>query len=172
MKAIHGVLLCLIALLCIIVGLAIVPPVQYATGFPHPEIKGILISKANIDQQETTKWLGYFFGLAIIGLMGFLISHGSRKQEKPTKLGRYIWIGIMAYVSVYSAMVFSHWSYVSEDGGAFFGGMPIPTAWMIFGVWFVPLIIMFGFIKEFESSVISDKEVADFKSFLQDQKKD
>jgi len=141
---------------------AVWSPIPNATGAPHPEFNGMMISVANIDEAPHTRWLGYFFGLAIIGVFGSFLFLGNRKKEKLTPIKKWLWIGLILYTLVYTGMVLSHWSYVANDGGPFFMSMPAPTAWMIFGVWFVPIIITLTYIIKFEDWIISDKEIKDF----------
>lgn len=169
MKFIHITLISLISLIVIVILAQFWSPVEFANGYPHPTYKGMFISKANIDQFPHTRWLGYLFGVSIITLFGSLTLIGVRQKGMLTSLGRYVYIGIGAYLIVFSGMVFSHWKYVANDGGPFFASMPVPTAWMIFGVWFVPLIITISFIVKFDDSVISEDDITAFRSYLADR---
>lgn len=166
MKSVYALLICLLALLLIMLLAWIWSPLAQATGVPHPEYKGMYISVANIDEARHTRWLGYFFGLGIIGVFGSFLFLGNRKKGKLTPISQWLWIGIVMYSIAYSGMVFSHWEYVAEGGGAFVLSMPIPTAWMICGVWFVPAIITLVYILKFESWIISEEEIATFHSTI------
>lgn len=156
----------LISLLGIILLLYFSPTVEGATGSAHPTFPGMFISEANIDQSLHTRWLGYLFGLAIILLFGTMLLIGNRKKGKLTSIGPWLYFGIFMYLLVYSLMVFSHWSYGSSTVADFIFYMPTPTAWMIYAVWFVPLIITIGFIVKFEDAIISEEEIRDFRKFL------
>ncbi len=169
MKLFYILFFVLIFLLSIILIAAVSPEVIGATGAPHPEFEGMLISPANIDQEPHTKWLGYLFGFGVITLFGVMLFIGNRKKEKITSIGKWIGLGLIVYLIVYTGLVVSHWSYVKNDGGDFFMFMPIPTAWMIFGAWFVPLIITLAYTLKFEEAVISDQEIKEFHDFLASQ---
>lgn len=170
MKYIYLLLGSLLVLIGVVLLAQIWSPVDFAFGYPHPEYKGMMISKANIDQQPHTRWLGILFGAGIIALFGSFMLIGNRKKGKLTGLGKYVIIGIGAYFLAYTGLVVSHWSYVANDGGAFFASMPIPTAWMIFGVWFVPLIITVSYILNFEKEIISENDIKEFQDFLESYK--
>ncbi len=155
-------LLSLISLL-VIIGLAYFwSPMAQATGLPHPQFPGMYISTANIDQAVHTRWLGYLFGLAIIVLFGSFLFLGNRKKGKSTPMKKWLWIGLGAYVFVFSGMVFSHWQYVMDGGGEFLGFLPLPTAWMIVGVWLTPIIITAAYSIKFDDWIISEAEIAAF----------
>ena len=146
-------------------------PIEYATGFPHPnpEFKGMYVSKANIDQEPHTRWLGYLFGLGIISLLTSLLVMGNRKNGKPTGIIKWIGITMVIYAMAYSGMVISHWQYAANDGGSFFQFMPVPTAWMIMGIWFIPLILTLVYIVKFEDWIISDEEIKEFHLYLENR---
>lgn len=166
MKIIHIMLAALIGLLVIIMLAAIMPEVQGATGGLHPTHKGMFISPANVDQQTHTRWLGYLWGAGIIALFGALLFMGNRKKGKITIIGKWIAIGIGTYFIAYSMMVFSNWSYGTDMSTDFFGFLPKPTAWMIYVMWFVPVIITASYVLLFEKAIISPEEEAEFHEFL------
>jgi len=123
----------LITLLLIIVGLAVSPQVPAATGMPHPEYGvNILIAPNNIDQEPHTRWLGYFYGLGIIGIFWSFLTIGTRKKGQRTVMVKWIAICFVLYLFVYTMMTRSHWSYTDNAGGDFVLSMPEPTAWMIY----------------------------------------
>ena len=168
MKSIYAVLFFLIFLIVIMILAWQWSPVEFATGFPHPnpEFKGMYISKTNIDVVPHTKWLGYLFGLGIIGLFSSLLVLGNRKNGKATGIVKWIFITMIIYTIAFSGMVFSHWDYAANNGGNFFKFMPIPTAWMIIGIWSIPLILTAVYIVKFEDWIISDEEIKAFHDYL------
>jgi hypothetical protein len=165
MKYTYLLLACLGSLLVIILWAAIGPQVQYASGYPHPDIAGMYISKATIDDLPLTRWLGYFFGVGIIFLFAMLIYIGNLKAGKTTGIARFIIIGMIAYWLVYTGMVLAHWQY-DKGLNDFFFWLPKPTAWMFIGLWFVPLIITCAYYFRFEKYVISKEEETAYKAEL------
>ncbi len=169
MKYIRFLFGALILLLGVIAGAAIAPVVEGATGIPHPEFEGMFIGPANIDQQASTRWLGYFFGLGIIAVFTAMLFIGNRKNGQVRSIGRWLILGTSIYALAYTFMVYSHWGYAQSTTDDFFLSMPAPTAWMIYAVWFLPLIITIGYILRFEDSVISDQEIEAFNDFIDQQ---
>ena len=168
MSAFKILLAVLIGLLIIIVGLAVSPQVPMATGMPHPEFgTNILIAPNNIDQESHTRWMGYLYGLGIIGVFWTFITIGTRKKGKKTVMFRWVAACFIIYIIVYTMMTRSHWSYTEHNGSDFIFSMPAPTAWMIYGMWFIPIIITLAFVVFFEKAVISDEEITEFEIFIQ-----
>jgi len=149
-------------------GLAFSPQVPAATGIPHPEFgENILIGPNNIDQEPHTRWLGYLYGLGILGIFWSFLTIGTRKNGKKTVMVKWISICFVLYILVYTMMTVSHWSYSDQDLSDFVMSMPAPTAWMIYGMWFIPIIITIAFVVFFEKAVISDEEIASFEEYIQ-----
>lgn len=171
MKLFHVLFVVLVFLLVIILMAGVLPQVPGASGSLHPEIPGMFISKANIDDQAHTRWLGYLFGVGIIALFGAMLLIGNRKKGKVTSIGKWLILGLVLYFLAYTGMVLSHWSYREQTLEDFVFFMPAPTAWMIIGVWFVPSIITIAYILKFEEAIISGKEIQEFEEFI-DQEKD
>ena len=171
MKLFYLLLCVLLFLLSIILLAGLIAPIPAATGIPHPEFSGMYIAPNNIDQVTHTRWLGYLFGLGILGLFTAMLFIGNLKAGKITTIGKWLGMAMIVYMIVFSFMVFSNWTYVNQVEHSFFDFMPIPTAWMIYAVWFAPLIITIAYITKFEEAIISDQEIEAFHKFL-DQHRD
>ena len=167
-KILLGVLVCLLLL---VAALALSPQVPYATGIPHPEFgTNILIGPNNIDQEAHTRWLGYLFGIGIIGVFWTFLSIGSRKKGNPTIMYRWIAFCFVLYIISFTMMTTSHWTYGASSVSDFVMMMPEPTAWMIYVMWFLPIIITVAFVIFFERAVISDEEIASFEEYIANRK--
>ena len=171
MKLVHTCLISLIALVVIITLAQFWAPIQDAYGVSHPTCPEMMISAVNIDDEPHTRWLGYLFGMGVMAVLGTMILIGVRKKGRTSLLSQDVYIGLVCYVIAYSGMVISHWHYNTIDDSNFFASIPIPTAWMILGVWFVPLIITITFIRRYDNSVISEEEITEFRKYLSQRSK-
>ena len=169
MSLFHNLFITLLLLLVIIALAAILPEVQNATGVPHPEYKGMFISPTNIDADMNTRSLGFFFGSGIIAVFGLMLMIGNRKNGKVTPIKKWLIIGMLTYYAVFIGLTMSHTRYTIFDGGPFFMSMPVPTAWMIFGAWFTPLIITIAYVWTFERNIISQEEIEEFHQYLKEE---
>lgn len=166
MKAYYILLATVLGLLFIIVLAFVISPVDGLTGVAHPDIPNMKISPHNVDEYSHTRWLGYAFALILIVMFITLLYIGSLKNESSTGMARWVIIFGVIYTVVFSAMVFSNWSYVASPVDTFIGQMPKPTAWMIYIVWLSPMFMALVYIFNFDRWVISDKEVEELSEFL------
>ena len=169
MKPFYAFLASLIFLLIIIIIAQFFDPIQGVTGIPHPDIKGMMISPSNTDQFEHTRWLGYLWALGIISVFGSIFFIGNRKKGKVTSIGKWLYIFTITYAIIFTFMIFSNWKYVQNTENIFVSQMPIPTAWMIYGVWFFPLFITLLYMLKFEEWVISSEEEEELADFLKNR---
>jgi len=139
-----GLLLVLLGLLVVLIAAWVGPEVKYATGIRHPDYPSILIGVHHIDQLPFTRWLGFAFGIGVILIFSLVLLIGNRK----------------------AIMVVCNWSYMNEEATSPFLSLPPPTAWMIFGMWFCPMIITYMYITRFEEYIISEEEERAFFDFL------
>lgn len=157
----------------IIVAIWLSPAVPGATGTLHPEFKTMLKSGNYTGGSSAIQWLSYLFGLGIIGIFAFCVFIGSRKKDKKiqSKIYRVLFIGFSAYILTFSLMVFSYWNYQETNSTNYFGGFPLPTAWMLYGMWFVPAIITSVYIFKFDDWVLTREEEKQFHEIVAARRK-
>ena len=158
----YGLLGVLLSLITIVLIAWLLPVIPGATGIPHPEFKGILIAPKTIDMDPVMKWVGYVWGLGVIMIFALMLFIGNRKKGKKTIVYPWLLASIALYLIIFSIMVYTNWEYLSKDESYFFWFLPKPTAWMIFGMWFCPIVITYAYIYHFETGIISEEEVRDF----------
>ena len=138
---------------------------------PHPDHPTILISKtAHIDQGQYVG-LGYAIGLSIIALMVASIFLGNRKAGKRTPIHQWMGWGSVIYVIIFSLMTYSYWDYSQLGNTSFFGGFPLPSAWMIYGIWLSPLLLAAVIIWGFDRWIFTPKDLEDFQELVAENKR-
>lgn len=146
---------------------------QNVTGSTDATYQTLLHSGQTVATSSATKWLSYFFGMGIISIFGFVIFIGGRKKDATIrkKMYRILGIGLILYFIVYNAMVNSWWSYVETNSMDYFMGLPKPTAWMIFGMMFIPFFISFFYITKFEDWVYTKADEQRFAEIMANRQK-
>lgn len=163
----------LVAFLILIAALWIVPAPAAPTGQLHPEYSSMLKSGSSVAADSTVKWLAYLFGVGVIGIFGFCIVIGSRKKDQKIQqnLRRVIAFGIALYLIVYTLMLISYWQYYETGSQAFIAGFPIPTSWMIYGMWTAPAAITIFFVLKFDDWILKPEEIEAFHQIVAERRK-
>lgn len=141
---------------------------ENATGLIDTTFSTLNRSGDTVATNPAVKWLAYLFGIGIISIFGFMVFIGGRKKDKiiRKKLYRILAIGISFLLIGYTMMVFSWWNYVETNSMDYFMGLPKPTAWMIFGIMFIPTIITFFYATKFEEWIYTAEDEARFAEIM------
>ena len=135
MKIIHVVLV----LLLVIAGITIsvltgdVPP--GATGVPHLEIAGLSVSG---DAAASAAALGaapYYFQIGVILLAGSLLYMGVPERRRDSLLKVAFFAGVAFALFVWSMIWGGYQNYLETGETTIVFGFPLPTSWMLGGVW-------------------------------------
>jgi hypothetical protein len=154
--------------LLIIAGLALADPLPQATGIVHSAYPSMQHSANSQAADPLAKYLGYALGLAILGIFGMSLYWGSRRAKDRGFTLRDLLLGMLLYVLTYSALVFSSWKY-DQTEAPLWGDLPVPTAWMLYGIWFVPLVFIVLYVYGFRKHVLSKEDEEAFHEMIKNQ---
>lgn len=154
--------------LLIILALVFVEPVEQASGKQHSEY-GTMVQSVNSQFSSTAvKYLGFGFGLCIIGIFSLCLILGGKKANGKGFRKRDIFLGMALYLLTYIGLVLSSWEYDMIEA-PIIGGLPVSTAWMLYGIWFVPVVLIMLYVWGFERFVISPEEEAAFQKIVENR---
>jgi len=160
----------LLGLLAVIIALWLLPEVPVSTGQLHPEYKTLLKSGNSVAESETVKWLAYLFGLFVILLFVISIFIGARRKRDTGNLKYWLLAGTVAYVLTYHFSIMAYWAYAGADQTAYFGGLPIPSAWAIYGIWSVPIIMTLTYVFRFDQWILDKEDMKKFEALVEEEK--
>ena len=149
----------------------LLPAATHPTARLHPEAASLLQSTGGLADQPETLWLGYAIGLLILGLMAVCVWIGLRKQDAGTPLTRWMMIGFAGYALVFTGLTITYAQYAADPSGSFFGGFPLPTAWMIYGMWFFPLLLVGLYMVMFDRWVLTEDDLARFQDLVDENRR-
>ena len=154
------------ALVLIMAASVLLPGATEPTARLHPEAASLLQSTGGLADQPATLWLGYVLGLLILGLMAVCVWIGLRKKDAGTPLTRWMMTGFAGFALVFTGLTFTYARYTGTAEIPFFGGFPLPTAWMIYGMWFFPLILVGLYMALFDRFVLTEDDQARFQDLV------
>ncbi len=171
MKIFHFFFALLTGFLLLVVVLWFVVPPEGAMGYVNEAYPTMRNGGASLSSKSSTKWLSFLFGLFILGVFGMCLAIGYRKRGQIGAIRKWLIIGIVSYIGVYTMMVISYWNYIDGVGETtYFLGVPAPTAWMLYGVWFFPLFFTILYIRKFDEWVITPEELERFHELVAENK--
>lgn len=157
-----------LVMMCLIVGLALTTPepagghgalheghVAMFKGSPSPPPERILI-------------LGWLFGLSLVGFfvtcMMLGVTHSPNRS--PMRLYFLFGTGALLYAGVVTMMVWSDRAAVRSGEVVFLGWFPAATSWMLFGMWFAPLVFVAAYMIGFRRWILPPESLSRFDELV------
>lgn len=135
-------------------------------GVVHPEFSTMQHGGHGVERQETIIWFGLVYGLLMIVLFVCCLALGSAKGGKVGPFAKPLVMGGFLFAGIFAAMVHSYAGYVSEEQHALFLSLPQPTAWMVYGLWALPIIFILLFVVTFDRWNLRKEDIKKFEELV------
>ena len=156
-----------VALLLIMGASFLLSPSARPAAQPH----AVYTSLESTDRgSQETLWLGYFMGLAILAVTAALVLLGVSKKGRGGALGRSLLAGFVCLGLIFTGLVVSYARYAAGNQDSFFGGLPAPTAWMIYGVWLFPMLMILVCSFHFDRWYFSEEDQRSIAELLRSKR--
>lgn len=141
--------------MCVVVGISfLVPQVPYedvvledgstqhvikSHGYDHDKYPTMFQGGPGAERHAITLWVGWVFAmLSILFFVGCNLL-GAARHGKLGPLKVPFIVGTVLYAAIFTGVIVSYYAYMHEDTHSLFLSFPKPTAWMLFGVWPIPV---------------------------------
>jgi len=166
MKTIHFLYAVICIFLVIILLLFTSTPPAFVTGQPHPKFATMLTGGDSLSSQSYTKLLGFLFGLCTaVSLCVFLV-FGAIKKNSLKGIRPWLLMSSLVYCLAFTLTYFSDVKYVQTGHTDFFFGWPLPTAWMIYVMWFAPICFVLIYILSFRKWILTFEDEERFQELV------
>lgn len=163
----------LVALCAVVLVLWTIDERPDSLGVDHPVHETMRQGGSTGRHDAVLPW-GFLYGLLSIILFLAVMALGLRRRGRlPAGSGRALWSGLALYALVFMLLVLSYRGYVEPGADrAPFGSFPRPSAWMLYGIWPLPLLFALLYMWNFDRWVISEDEVAEFERLAAESKRE
>jgi hypothetical protein len=168
--------------MCVVVGIAFMTPqVPYedvvledgsaqrvikSHGYDHDTYSTMFQGGPGAERHAVTIWIGWVF--AMLSILFFVACNllGVARDGKlgPAKVPFII--GTVLYAAIFTAVIVSYNAYMHEDTHTLSLSLPKPTAWMIFGIWPIPLFFIVVYSLYFDRWHFTAKDEERFEEIL------
>lgn len=136
------------------------------TGAAHPTISTMLVGGDGEAKHERVFALGVAFGVLEIVFFSVCLALGVARKGEVGKLAGPIAVGAALHVATFLAMIVTYRHYRTDADPGLFLGLPVPTAWMMYGLWWVPMVFIVLYIAAFDRHVFSEDDLKRFNEIL------
>ena len=171
MKLEHVIFALLIALCALFGLLLLVEEAPNSRGVPHAQMSTLLQGGDGLDRHGDLLFIGWLFGALVIALFFSLMLLGLRRSGREVSGKLTLGVSLTAYLAVFTALFLSYRSYARDAAAGdavpeLVGSFPLPSAWMLYGVWVVPVIFIVLFIVRFDRWILSSSDLDEFHSLV------
>ena len=151
--------------LLIMLGMALFMPTPVGIDpTPHPSFDSMLSSGSAAPGGPVIIAAGWATGLLIIVMIGIFLLIGVAPTAK--RLRRWILGGTVVYAGVFCALMLSYLEFLEGGPLEIVGGLPAPTAWMMYGVWLFPWVYIVALVVTFDDSYFPPESEARLRELL------
>jgi len=167
-RLVFRILMTLSLVLLLVIAVAfLLPGATDPTAVPHPEIPLILQSTAGSAVDVFTPWIGFVLELLMVSIIAVCVWIGLRKNGKTTTLNRWMGGAFVVYALLFLVMSITDIWYMQGEKAHFFGGFPVPTAWMIYGIWTFSLVFVAFYASMFNRDILTEADMERFHELVQ-----
>lgn len=158
---IYGLLLAILALLC---WLMILPEPDLVTGAPHPVFPGMNVGGDGAARLGSASGVIGVLGGLIMLLMQALPMLGVSERRRDGAFWVLMAVVACAAQGTWWAMYLGYLSYLATGETRFAFGFPVPTTWMLFGVWSSGALFCLIYIVGFRRFVFTAEDEAAYEA--------
>jgi len=157
----------LLALLAVVAGAWIVGPPEDApsSAIAHPTVPHMTAGGPGEAKHAKVFPLGVAFGVLEIIFFSVCLALGASRKERVGRMGVAISIGAALHVATFLAIAVSYRVYL-DGHDTLYLGLPAPTAFMMYGIWWVPMYFILLYLFAFDRYVFSDADLQKFNEIL------
>jgi hypothetical protein len=135
-------------------------------GYTHEKFSTMFEGGPGAERHAVTFWIGWVFAMLCIVFFVVCVLLGA---ERGGSLGPFkvpFAIGTVLYAAIFSCVLFTYHGYMGAASPDGFLGFPAPTAWMMYGVWPIPIYFVVLYSLYFDRWYFTAEDEARFEALL------
>lgn len=148
----------LLALWGVVIYATVSPDDVYPGAVTHPQQSEMHVAGPAAEYDARMIAAGTAAGVLVISVLLLCLLLGSGKNgASPQFVGIVVVVGSLL-LGVFLAMTSAMGEYIRSPSPNLIGGFPVPTAWMVFGVWLTPVLFLVVYVAGFRRWVMTEDD--------------
>ncbi|MEM9495867.1 MAG: hypothetical protein AAGA09_07675 [Pseudomonadota bacterium] len=169
MKLIYAILASFLCMAVFVGWVALMPPEGLAVGGPHPDYPAMSIGGDGAARTRAIAAPVYLWQASVIVIASLFILLGVSPQRRTPLLFWLVGGAGAAMLAIWTLLFTSYLAAQASGETHYALGFPIPTAWMVYGVFLSHFGFCAIYVFGFRRFVYSDADEAAFQQLLQDK---
>ena len=157
----------LISLCCVMSVMMFLDPGENGHGVVHPQYSSMQIGGDTDRHNGSILSLGWLFGILQILFFVSLLTFGIHRDR--LRPAGFI-LGGLSFLLVFTMIIITYQLSLGNASPQITGGLPLPSALMVYGLGGTPLIFSVLYIMKFDTWILTPEDLEQFQSIL-DRKK-
>lgn len=141
-------------------------------GIEHPQYPTMQMGADGEARHSRVLWAGWFFGVSQIVLFIAALALGMRKEHGLGPVKAPLILGGAVFAIVFTLLIVTYRDFMLGETVNLVFGFPVPTAWMVYGIWFFPVFFVFLYIRAFDAWYLTDADRDRFDELLAEAKRE
>ena len=140
-------------------------------GLDHPQFESMEIGGPGAERHEHILWLGWVLAMLEILFFVCCLAFGARRNGRVGPIAKPLAFGAVVYMIVFTMMILAYRGFMNADEYPFFLSLPVPTAWMLYGVWVWPAFFILLYIITYGRYIWTDEDQVRFDEILEQRRR-
>ncbi len=162
------ILFALLLSMCVLMGyLFTIEETTGGHGFVHPVFKTMERGGDGLERHAAPViWCAWFLGVFEVSFFVGLIALGLRHKERVRERKWPLLIGAILYAAVFTLILLAYHRYANSTSRPLFLSFPSPSAWMVYGLWPVPLYFQMLYVLFFDRWILREEDLQRFRQIV------
>ena len=125
----------------------------------HPEHPTLLRATDGAERVAPVAALGVAFAALQVLFFGGCFALGLRRRGSLGPIAKPLGLGLALYGAVFALLLLAYRSFLADPAASLVLSFPRPTAVMLYGLWPVPLVFAWIYLRHFDDWVMDEEEV-------------
>ena len=149
------------------------PQAEAAAGVAHPTVSNMLVGGDGMERFAPVAVQSLIFGCLSITFFVGLLALGLRQKGRVRGNKLAFFVGLAFYLGMFFMVWQSYQTFAAGQSevanriGPLFLGFPIPTAWMLFGLYGAPIVFLLLYCLNFDSWVFTEDDEKEFRQLVE-----
>jgi len=166
MKLIHAVLALLLIVAASILAVFLIDQPEAATGLAHDTFAGMRVGGDGAARFVASGPIALVMFSAMFVLFAVLLYMGISPHRRSREVRIWITAGTGAFLLVWWGMYGTYSAYLESGEFSMLLGFPLPTAFMVFGLWLAGIIYVIGYVVGFRRFVFTQEDEEAYEELL------
>lgn len=135
-------------------------------GFEHSRFPSMQQGGDGLQRHSRVFWFGWAFGILQILFYVACLAFGASRKGRIGPIRKALIVGVFLYSLIFTFMMISYRTYATTQSHTLFLGHPLPSAWMLFGLWPFPIYFLALYVLKFDRWILTGADLKRFREII------